>query len=88
MIPPKVVEIAWNDRYVIAKSFGLKKAYPDNPENTYEIPNETIVFYWILDTTADALYGGYSKEEFEKALIDFKIEELELKSINNYSKNK
>lgn len=72
-IGAKVVQIAWNERYVLAKQVGLKKAYPDNPDNSYEIPDETVVRYYILDTIDLELYGGFDLETFEQ-----KKEELEI----------
>lgn len=50
IILAKVVEIAWDSRYVIAKQYGMKRAYTDNPNNNYKIPDEAVVNYWILDT--------------------------------------
>lgn len=84
-IQPKVVEIAWNERYVIAKQLGLKSAYPDNPNNSYKIPDEEDVSYWILDTKENVLFGGFNLTDFEKKLSEFGINDsLKLTSVNQY----
>jgi len=84
IIPEKVVEIAWNNQYVIAKQYGMKRAYPDNPNNIYKIPDESIVNYWILDTENKERYGPYTYEEFLIKLQEFNIIDLELKPVRSY----
>lgn len=87
IIPTKVVEIAWNHQFVIAKQQGLKRCYPDNPENTYEMPDENVFNYWILDTKQPKAYGPLDKQRFEtmrKSL--FVPDELVLKSVDSYRK--
>ena len=81
IIPEKVVEIAWNNKYVIAKQYGMKQ---ESPESTYEIPDETVVNYWILDTETIERYGPYSYEDFELKLQEFDITHLTLKPVLNY----
>lgn len=81
-IGAKVVQVAWDERYVLAKRFGLKKAYPDNPNNSYEIPDETNVQYYILDTIDLKLYGGFDLDEFEQTKVELEIsDELILKDV-------
>ena len=81
IIPEKVVEIAWNNKYVIAKQYGMKQ---DSPESTYEIPDETVVNYWILDTETVERYGPYSYEDFEIKLQEFDIANLTLKPVLDF----
>jgi len=80
-IPPKVVEIAWNDTYVIAKQLGLKKANPDAPNSSYKIPDENKVNYWILNTIERQRYGPYTEDEFTEKLIEFELTDLILKDV-------
>ncbi len=86
IIPTKVVEVAWNNRYVIAKQYGMKKAYPEEADNTYEIPDETVVNYWILDTENKERYGPFSYEEFSTKLQEFNLTNLQLKPVTEYRK--
>lgn len=85
-IKAKVVQIAWNERYVTAKQLGLKKAYPDNPNNSYEVPDENVVQYFILDTIDLKLYGGFNFDEFQQQEKELGISEMVLKDVNSYSK--
>jgi len=82
IIPEKVVEIAWNDRYVIAKQVGLKEAYPNDPNNSYMIPNESEMYFWILDASERTRYGPYSEDEFEEKLIEFNLADLVLRDVD------
>jgi len=63
-IEAKVVEIAWDERYVLAKRFNLIN-HPENP-NRPEIPDETKAYYYILDTIDLILYGAFDLEGFEQ----------------------
>ncbi len=88
-IKAKVVQIAWDERYVVAKQLGLKKAYPDNPNNSYEVPDENAVQYFILDTIDLKLYGGFDFDEFQQKEKELGIaDKLVLKDVNSYSKQK
>lgn len=84
IIPAKVIEIAWNNRYVIAKQHGMKRAYPEEADNTYEIPDETVVNYWILDTENKERHGPFSYEEFLIKLQEFNLTNLQLKPVTYY----
>lgn len=84
IIPTKVVEVAWNNRYVIAKQYGMKKAYPEEADNTYEVPDEAVVNYWILDTESKDRYGPFSYEEFSIKLQEFNLTNLQLKPVTYY----
>ena len=86
-ISAKVDQIAWDERYVLVKQLGLKKAYPDNPNNSYEIPDENVVNYFILDTIDLKLYGGFDLKEFQQQRIDLGIsDKLVLKDVSSYLK--
>ena len=81
IIPEKIVEVAWNNRYVIAKQYGMKK---ESLDKTYEIPDESIVNYWILDTEMKIIYGPFSYEEFLLNVQKFDLTNLELKPPIDY----
>ncbi len=86
-IKAKVVQIAWDERYVTAKQLGLKRAYPDNPDNSYEIPDKSAVRYFILDTIDLKLYGGFDYDEFKQKEEELGIaEKLVLKDVGSYPK--
>lgn len=81
IIPEKVVEVAWNNKYVIAKQYAMKR---ERQDRTYKIPDETVVNYWILDTENKIRYGSYKYEEFLVKLQEFNIIDLELKPVRFY----
>ena len=84
IIPEKVIEVAWNNRYIVAKQIGLKRAYPNDPNNMYEIPDESIVNYWILDSENRVRYGPFSYEKFILKTQEFNILYLKLKPVEEY----
>lgn len=101
IIPSKVVEIAWDKKFVIAKQQGLKRKYPDNPDNTYMEPDENVINYWILDTEKPygplnekeknllkpKIYGPFNKEQFKEQRSLLKVPEvLILKDVKSYKK--
>ena len=88
-LPEKIFELAYNDRYVAAKQYGMKLKYSNNLNNTYKIPNSEKIYYWILDTQEKVRYGPYDNiQEFESKENDLKIGILKLKSVNSYIKTK
>lgn len=99
ILPSKVVEIAWNERYVIAKQYGMKIRGSNSPDNTYEEPDKSKVYYWILDTSLNEKetdldgyeyrgirYGPYDYEEFQKELKSLGLTKLKLKPVEKYRK--
>lgn len=88
-IKAKVVQIAWDERYVRAKQLGLKKAYSDNPNNSYEVPDENVVKYFILDTIDLKLYDEFNFDEFQQQEKELRIaEKMVLKDVDSYAKQK
>lgn len=83
-IPPKVVEVAWDDRFVIAKQLG----FTDIPGKG-SMPDEMKVGYWILDTTVKKAHGPYNLEDFEKNRQLLGVSpDIILKNVQKYPKKK
>lgn len=81
-IEPKVVEIAWNERYVAAKQLGLKRR---SENDSYMIPDESITNYWILDTIEHVLYGEYDLSAFNQKMEELGLSNtLILKDVNSF----
>lgn len=88
-LPPTIVEISWNERFIIAKQYGMKKKYPNNIDNSYEIPDKSKVYYWILDTENQIKYGPYKYlNEFNNKKEELNISNLELKKLSEYEEQK
>ena len=85
IIPPKIVKVAFNENYVLVKQLGLKRRNPNDSSDTYEIPDETKINYWILDTALGIPHGPFSENEFYEKKIEFSIsDEIQLKSVSSY----
>ncbi len=64
IIPTKVIKLnVWGD-YIIAYRQGLKPRSPDNPKDTYEVPNPDEFDYWILDTKEPRVFESLNEDEF------------------------
>jgi hypothetical protein len=64
IIPINVIECNTDGRFVIAKRQGLKRRSPNNPNDTYEVPDPLVFDYWILDTGLPIVYGPLTLEQF------------------------
>ena len=63
----EVYQVGWNDKYLIAATHPVtKRKYPDNPGNTYAEPDESVVYWWIIDLKSNHLLGPLSGTEFER----------------------
>lgn len=83
-IPSKVVEVAWDSRFIIAKQNPFKSRNKFSGDN-YEIPDESIVNYWILDTSIPRVYGPFEINEFTESRRKLAIPEyLTLRSVEYY----
>ncbi len=87
IIPAKVVELDYDNRYVIIKQVGLKKKFPNNPNNSYEIPDYSKVYFWIIDTKDAINYGPYiEKQDYEELVETLNIKNLNLQKIESFTK--
>jgi len=86
IVPAKVVEIAFDDRYILAKRYKLK---PDpKVKNGYEIPDETKEIYYILDTSVPKMYVCSNIDELNEKRKDLKIPAtLKLRDVASYNKS-
>ena len=64
IIPAKVVEIDYNNTWVIAKQQHLRRRSPNNPQDTYEDPDPGAFSYWILNTAKPQVWGPLSLQQF------------------------
>lgn len=83
VIPEKITEIGWNNEYILAKQLGLKLRSPDDPDDKYQIPDESKVYYWILRVEDDSTFGPLSEAEFDKKKDELGIpKDLKLKKVS------
>lgn len=85
IIPTKVIECNTDGRYIIAKRQGLKRRIPNNPNDTYEVPDPSVIDYWILDTTTPKVYGPLTLQQFKVKTTDIGVApSLRLKDVYSF----
>ena len=73
VIPTKVVEVAWDERFVIAKQQIVRLG------EKYQ--------FWILDTTVPKIFGPFEESAFKEKRNELGISEsLVLKDVYPYKK--
>ncbi|WLR44452.1 DUF3997 domain-containing protein (plasmid) [Bacillus carboniphilus] len=80
IIPAKVVEINYNNDYIIAKQLGMKA---DEEDPDFEILDETDVNYWIVEKNAITAIGPLNEEDYKLKLEKLNID-LELKPAKSF----
>ena len=84
-IPPKVVELGHDDRFIIAKQNHLKRRRPNNPNDTYMEPDPGVYSYWILDVSMPKVFGPFSKDDFDKKRGELGVpNDLAMKDVYSY----
>lgn len=85
IIPTKVIECDFDDRFVIAKRQGLKRRSPGDPNDTYEEPDPSVFDFWILDTSAPKVFGPLSEAEFNRMRTELRVPtKLRLKDVYEF----
>ena len=64
-IPPKVVGVWYDERYIIAEREPFVRRSPDNPQDHYLIPSGVTEF-WILDVTIGKSFGPLTADELNE----------------------
>jgi hypothetical protein len=64
-VPPKVVEIGWDNRFIVAKR-QLLRDRGDFPGDNYQVPAPDKYEFWIIDVTSTNRFGPLD----EKALAE------------------
>lgn len=80
LIPTKVVQVGWDDRYILAKQIGLKT--DPRSSNGNQIPDESNVKFWIMEMKTKKVIGPLDEKEFLNKKIELSISnELVLQDI-------
>jgi hypothetical protein len=83
-IPPKVVEIAWDDSFILAKQQALKARSPDD---AYQEPVPDQFRYWILDLKGPRALGPLAEREFQAKRVELGIDpRLQLKEVGSFAR--
>jgi len=73
IIPSKVVKVNTYKEFIIAERQGLKKRNTTDSFDGYEIPNENIKDYWILNTDENYVIKNLKFNNFKRKLDSLKI---------------
>lgn len=79
-VVPKVISVGWNENFLVAKSHPLHNF---DFESGYQIPDESITYWWIIDLKTKKAYGPLNSEgEFNKQKLDLGVGHIELWSVD------
>lgn len=81
-VPANITEVAWDDRYIIAKQIE-EKSDPHNPEST--LTNKQNEYYWIIDIKQNKRFESYNKKQFQEQKDAFKIKK-QFQKVDTYVK--
>jgi hypothetical protein len=85
-VPANVVEIAWNDRFIVAKQqeFRLRRS---NPNDNYLVPVPDKYNFWIIDIAKTNRLGPLSMSELGECMKDLGIGNLKLTAVDRAKKS-
>ncbi|MBO9690632.1 DUF3997 domain-containing protein [Chryseobacterium sp.] len=85
IIPSKIININVYNEFIVAERQGLKRRNPNDSLDTYEIPDESIKDFWILNTDKNYVLGNLNKTDFKRKLDSLHIPAgIELVDIYKY----
>jgi hypothetical protein len=85
IIPSKVLKVNTYKEFIIAERQGLKKRNPKDSLDGYEIPNENVKDYWILNTDENYVLKNLKINDLQKKLESLKIPaDIELIDVYKY----
>ena len=73
IIPSIVIRLNEYENYIIAERQGLKRRSPNDSLDTYEIPDDTVKDYWILDTKNKYVLKKLTYKKFQIKMDSLKI---------------
>jgi hypothetical protein len=79
-VPAKVVEIAWNNNFILAKQQELA-VRGKSPDDMPEVPVPGKFDYWIIDITHTNEYGPFQEREFRLKVLELGQTNLVLKDV-------
>lgn len=80
LIPEKVSEIGFDSKYILIKQMGMKR------ENSYMIPDESQIYYWIINIPENKIHGPLDLSEYNELLKKENIPNMQLKDVKEYLK--
>lgn len=85
IIPSKVLKVNTYKEFIIAERQGLKRRNPKDSLDGYEIPDEKVKDYWILNTDKNYVLKNLKITDLQKKLESLKIPiDIELIDVYKY----
>lgn len=85
IIPSKVIKVNIYKEFIIAERQGLKRRNPNDSLDGYEIPDEKVKDYWILNTDKNYVLKNLKLNDFKKKMESLTIpKEIKLVDIYDY----
>jgi hypothetical protein len=81
-IDPEVVQVGWNEHYLVATTHPVTETDPNNPNCTNCDPDENITYWWIQDLVNKQSYGPMSQEDFEMQEAKLGVPDIQLMSVD------
>jgi len=73
IIPSKVLRVNVYKDFIVAERQGLKMRSPNDSLDGYQIPDENVKDYWILNTSKNYVLGNLKFTAFQKKLDSLNI---------------
>ena len=84
-IPARVVGLAWNERFILAKQQGLTNR-ASFPGDTFQVPVAGKYQFWIIDITTTNRIGPLDEKGFSDKAKALGVSEIKLKPPSAYAK--
>jgi hypothetical protein len=85
-IPTKVVEIAHDQKFILAKQQHLRRRTPGSETDTYEEPAPGEYSYWILNLAPTTIHGPLDAKQFMTKRLELKVDpSLSLRDVYDYA---
>jgi len=85
IIPSKVIKVNVYDEFIVAERQGLKRRSPNDSLDAYEVPDENVKDFWVLNTDKNYALGNLNKADFKRKLDSLHIPAtIELVDIYKY----
>jgi hypothetical protein len=85
-IPTKVVEIAHDQKFILAKQQHLRQRTPGSATDTYEEPVPGEFSYWIVNVARPTIYGPLDEKQFMTKRLELKVNpSLSLHDVYDYA---
>ena len=85
IIPTRVIEVGYDQNFIVAKQQLLERLNPDTPNDGLLAPIPDAFQYWILDFQAEKFHGPLTLEDYRSKRTTLGVPEtIQLSSVYDY----